>query len=94
MSGGVGKGPGRGPNPQYLPRGALLESSSDFGINRVKLIIDLETLDEPLTLEASIRWHAVSPEDETDHYGLVFRNLDDETQEKLYRAIDSLAPTS
>ena len=75
------------------PRGALLESKSDFGISRIKLVLELDTLSEPLTLDASIRWHAVSPQDETDHYGLVFRHLDEDTQEKLDRAIESLTAT-
>jgi hypothetical protein len=44
-------------------------------------------------LTAAIRWHAVSPQDETDHYGLVFRHLDEDTQEKLDRAIESLITT-
>ena len=73
-------------------RGALLEAKTDFGISRVKLILDLK--DESLTLDAAIRWHAVSPQDETDHYGLVFRSLDEETQQKLEQAIETLADGS
>ncbi len=72
------------------PRGALLEAKTDFGINRIKLILDSDSIGEPLALEAAIRWHAVSPQDETDHYGLVFRALDEETQDKLGRVIDEL----
>jgi len=75
------------------PRGALLEAKTDFGISRIKLVLELDTLSEPLTLDAAIRWHAVSPQDETDHYGLVFRHLDEDTQEKLDRAIESLTAT-
>jgi len=71
-------------------RGALLEARSDFGISRIKLIFDADELGEALSLDAAIRWHAVSPQDESDHYGLVFRYLDDETQDKLERAIESL----
>lgn len=70
-------------------RGALLEAKSDFGISRIKLIIDY--VGESLTLDAAIRWHAVSPQDETDHYGIVFRYLDDETQDRLDRVIDQLS---
>jgi hypothetical protein len=72
-------------------RGALLEASKDFGISRVQLIFDSEDLGQPLSLEASIRWHAVSPQNENDHYGLVFRSLDEETQVKLERIIEALA---
>lgn len=72
------------------PRGALLESRSDFGISRLKLVLEVDSLPEPLSLEAAIRWHAVSPQDETDHYGLVFRNLDEKTQQQLDTAIDRL----
>jgi hypothetical protein len=72
-------------------RGALLEASSDFGISRVKLIFDTEQLGSDLSLDASIRWHAVSPQNENDHYGLVFRHLDEETQSKLERMIETLA---
>lgn len=71
-------------------RGALLEASSDFGISRVKLIFDFDELADALTLEASIRWHAVSPQNENDHYGLVFRSLDDDTQQKLEKVIEAL----
>ena len=74
-------------------RGALLEANSDFGISRIKLVLELDSMAEPLTLDAAIRWHAVSPQNETDHYGLVFRSLDEETQEKLYQAIESLSTT-
>ena len=72
------------------PRGALLEARSDFGISRLKLVVEVDSLPEPLSLEAAIRWHAVSPQDEPDHYGLVFRNLDEETQQQLDTAIDRL----
>lgn len=75
-------------------RGALLEARSDFGISRIKLIFDFDVLGEALTLDAAIRWHAVSPQDESDHYGLVFRSLDDETQEKLERVIENLAEST
>lgn len=75
------------------PRGALLEAKSDFGISRIKLVLELDSLSEPLIIDAAIRWHAVSPQDETDHYGLVFRHLDEDTQEKLERAIESLNAT-
>ena len=71
-------------------RGALLEARSDFGISRIKLILDSDAVGETLSLDAAIRWHAVSPQDESDHYGLVFRYLDDVTQEKLERVIESL----
>lgn len=71
-------------------RGALLEAKSDFGISRLTLILELPSDEEALSLDAAIRWHAVSPQNETDHYGLVFRNLDDDAQAKLDRAIDSL----
>ena len=84
------KGREEGKIHNISPRGALLEAKSDFGISRIKLVLELEALAEPLTLEAAIRWHAVSPQDETDHYGLVFRHLDDETQAKLDHAIESL----
>jgi len=72
-------------------RGALLEASTDFGISRVKLIFDAPELGGSLSLDASIRWHAVSPQNENDHYGLVFRSLDEETQVKLERMIQTLA---
>jgi hypothetical protein len=72
-------------------RGALLEASNDFGISRVKILIDFEGLSESLSLDAAIRWHAVSPQNENDHYGLVFRSLDDDTQAKLERVIEGLA---
>jgi hypothetical protein len=71
-------------------RGALLEASSDFGISRVKLIIEFGEIGESLKVDASIRWHAVSPQNENDHYGLVFRSLDEETQVKLERVIEAL----
>src|SRR3972149_6839689 len=48
-------------------------------------------LGESLSLDASIRWHAVSPQNENDHYGLVFRPLDEDTQVKLERVIEALA---
>ena len=72
-------------------RGALLEASNDFGISRVQIVLDFEELGESLSLPASIRWHAVSPQNENDHYGLVFRSLDEETQVKLERVIEALA---
>jgi hypothetical protein len=72
-------------------RGALLEASSDFGISRVQLVFDFEELGEALSVDASIRWHAVSPQNENDHYGLVFRTLDEDTQVKLERVIEALA---
>ena len=84
------KGQEEGKIHNISPRGALLEARSDFGISRIKLVLELDSLNEPLTLEAAIRWHAVSPQDETDHYGLVFRHLDDDTQAKLDQAIESL----
>ena len=83
------KGREEGKIHNISPRGALLEAKSDFGISRIKLVLELDTLSEPLTLDAGIRWHAVSPH-ETDHYGLVFRHLDEATPEKLDRAIESL----
>jgi hypothetical protein len=75
-------------------RGALLEAESDFGISRVKLIFEVAELRGPLELEAAIRWHAVSPQEETDHYGLVFRALDEATQHRLDELIDALAERS
>lgn len=72
-------------------RGALLEASNDFGISRIQVIFDFEELGESLSLDASIRWHAVSPQNENDHYGLVFRSLDEDTQVKLERLIEALA---
>lgn len=88
----------RGQEEGYIhnisPRGALLEAKTDFGINRIKLILDSDSVGEPLALEAAIRWHAVSPQDESDHYGLVFRSLDEETQEKLDRVIEELGRSS
>ena len=71
-------------------RGALLEASSDFGISRIKLILDFGEVGESLSLDAAIRWHAVSPQNENDHYGLVFRRLDEDTQVKLEKVIESL----
>jgi PilZ domain len=78
-------------------RGALLEASSDFGISRIQLIFDFqdfEGLGEALSLDAAIRWHAVSPQNENDHYGLVFRSLDEETQMRLERVIEVIAGRS
>ena len=75
-------------------RGALLEAQSDFGISRVKLIVEVDEIDGALTLEAAIRWHAVSPQEESDHYGLVFRALDESTQTKLDALIETLAQRS
>lgn len=69
--------------------GALLEAKSDFGINKIKLTLDFTPTGESITVTAAIRWHAVSPQDQTDHYGLVFR-VDGETQEKLDAAIAAL----
>jgi hypothetical protein len=71
-------------------QGALLEAKSDFGISRIKLTLHFERSGETITLNAAIRWHAVSPQDQTDHYGLVFRSVDDETQRKLATAIHAL----
>lgn len=87
------KGQEEGRIHNISPRGALLEAKSDFGISRVKLVIKLDSLGETLTLDAAIRWHAVSPQNETDHYGLVFRHLDEDTQAKLDQAIESLTAT-
>lgn len=75
-------------------RGALLEASSDFGISRVQLIFGFEELGEAMSLDAAIRWHAVSPQNENDHYGLVFRSLDEETQMRLERVIEVIAGRS
>jgi hypothetical protein len=69
------------------PQGALLEAKSDFGISKIKLILDFEGTGESITLDAAIRWHAVSPQDQTDHYGLVFRSVDEVTQRRLQEAI-------
>jgi hypothetical protein len=33
----------------------------------------------------------VSPQNENDHYGLVFRSLDEDTQVKLERVIEALS---
>jgi hypothetical protein len=71
-------------------QGALLEAKSDFGISRIKLTLHFERSGETIALNAAIRWHAVSPQDQTDHYGLVFRSIDDETQRKLATAIHAL----
>ena len=84
------KGQEEGRIHNISPRGALLEAKSDFGISRIKLVLELDSAGDTLTLDAAIRWHAVSPQNETDHYGLVFRHLDEDTQEKLDRAIESL----
>ncbi len=75
-------------------RGALLEAKSDFGISRIKLTLDFEKTGESITLNAAIRWHAVSPQDQTDHYGIVFRSLDDETRKRLGAAIHALLDQS
>ena len=56
------KGREEGKIHNISPRGALLEAKSDFGISRIKLVLELDTLSEPLTLDAGIRWHAVSPQ--------------------------------
>ncbi len=72
------------------PQGALLESKTDFGISKVKLILNFEGSGESITLDAAIRWHAVSPQDQTDHYGLVFRTVDEVTQRRLDEAIKIL----
>lgn len=71
-------------------QGALLEAQSDFGISRIKLTLHFERSGETITLNAAIRWHAVSPQDQTDHYGIVFRSVDDDTQRKLGAAIHAL----
>jgi hypothetical protein len=71
-------------------QGALLEARSDFGISRIKLTLHFEKTGETLSLNAAIRWHAVSPQDQTDHYGLVFRSVDEDTQKKLATAIHAL----
>ena len=81
------KGQENGRIHNISPKGALLESKSDFGINKIKLILDFEGSGESITLDAAIRWHAVSPQDQTDHYGLVFRTLDEVTQRRLDEAI-------
>lgn len=74
-------------------QGALLEAKSDFGISNIKLTLKFEPAGESLSLNAVIRWHAVSPQDQTDHYGLVFRPIDDLTREQLDAAIQRLAPS-
>ncbi len=84
------KGREKGRIHNISTRGALLEAQTDFGISTVKLILDLEPTGETLTLDAAIRWHAVSPQNETDHYGLVFRALDEDTQKKLDQLIQVL----
>ena len=71
-------------------QGALLEAKSDFGISKIRLTLDFEKTGESITLNAAIRWHAVSPQDQTDHYGLVFRSVDEMTQKKLAAAIHAL----
>jgi hypothetical protein len=71
-------------------QGALLEAQSDFGISRIKLTLHFEKTGQTLSLNAAIRWHAVSPQDQTDHYGLVFRSVDEDTQGKLAEAIHAL----
>ena len=87
------KGQEEGRIHNISPRGALLEAKSDFGISRIKLVLELDSLGETLTLDAAIRWHAVSPQNETDHYGLVFRHLDEDTKAKLDQAIESFTTT-
>ncbi len=72
------------------PQGALLEAKSNFGISKVRLNLDFEPTGESVTVDAAIRWHAVSPQDQTDHYGIVFRTIDGQTQEKLDIAIRAL----
>lgn len=72
--------------------GALLEAQSDFGINKIKLNLHFENTGESIVVNAVIRWHAVSPQDSTDHYGLVFRPIDDVTQRRLDEAIRGLIP--
>jgi hypothetical protein len=74
------------------PQGALLEAKSDFGISKIRLVLDFEPSGESITLDAAIRWHAVSPQDQTDHYGLVFRTVDEVTQRRLDEAIRVLTP--
>ena len=76
------------------PRGALLESKNDFGISNIKLILEFEPTGDTLEIDAAIRWHAVSPQNESDHYGLVFRSIDESTQEKLNQIIRELANRS
>ena len=71
-------------------QGALLEAQSDFGISRIKLTLHFEKTGETISLNAAIRWHAVSPQDQTDHYGLVFRAVDEDTQRRLAEAIHAL----
>ncbi len=71
-------------------KGALLEAKSNFGISKVKLTLDFAPTGDRITVDAAIRWHAVSPQDQTDHYGLVFR-IDEATQTKLDRAIGALS---
>ncbi len=71
-------------------QGALLEAKSDFGISKIRLTLEFEKTGESITLNAAIRWHAVSPQDQTDHYGLVFRSVDETTQSKLAAAIHAL----
>ena len=71
-------------------QGALLEARSDFGISKIKLTLHFERSGETITLNAAIRWHAVSPQDQTDHYGLVFRSVEEETQRRLAAAIHAL----
>ena len=75
-------------------QGALLEARSDFGISRIKLTLQIEKSGETLALDAAIRWHAVSPQDQTDHYGLVFRSVDGDTLKRLASAIHALLDES
>jgi hypothetical protein len=75
-------------------QGALLEANSDFGISKIKLTLRFEKTGESITVNAAIRWHAVSPQDQTDHYGLTFRPIDEATRERLDRAIRTLIPSS
>ena len=74
-------------------KGALLEAKSDFGISKINLTLDFAPTGESIRVTAAIRWHAVSPQDQTDHYGLVFR-LDEGTREKLDAAIAALMDES
>lgn len=73
-------------------QGALLEAKSDFGISHIKLTVRFGSSEDSLTLNAVIRWHAVSPQDQTDHYGLVFRPIDDLTRDRLESAIQRITP--
>jgi len=75
-------------------QGALLEAKSDFGISNIKITVRFGPSEDSLILNAVIRWHAVSPQDQTDHYGLVFRPIDDFTRDRLDEAIQKLVPSA